>query len=192
MPLRTPAGTLREMQKGHVNVFMSFPEASDPPGDVHKSWEELAVISGFRASTLAELCNVSLRTLERHFRKRYQTTVSVWLRDLRLAEAYQTIRSGEPIKTAAYNLSFKHPSHFSRAFKKAHGVPSHLIPAQSPPLFKRLLLRDLSVVLTARDFVCEDAEKSGSRFKIKRGKSIGARPAAKRLDAGASLGPERI
>ena len=88
-----------------------------------QSWEKLAAEAGYRPCELAKLCNLSLRTLQRHFRARYGMTLGDWLRELRIKTAYARVTSGEPVKEIAFDLSFKQLSHFSRVFKQAYGVP---------------------------------------------------------------------
>lgn len=87
-----------------------------------QKWEALAEASGFRAGALAQLCGVSLRTLQRHFQKQYQLTVSSWMRGVRLQEAYSRLKAGQTIKQAAFDLGYKQLSHFSRDFKMHFGV----------------------------------------------------------------------
>jgi AraC-like DNA-binding protein len=92
-------------------------------------WERLAFVVEFRPRELAKECGVSLRTLQRLFRTRYDLSVSEWLRAVRMREGYGRLRSGERIKAVAYSLGFKQLSHFSREFKKEFGV--------SPSVFRR-------------------------------------------------------
>ena len=93
-----------------------------------QEWEPLAQKSQFRANELAVICNVSLRTLQRHFREHYKVTVSKWLRDVRLRQAYGRLLQGTSVKEVAYDLGYKQLSHFSRDFKDYFGVsPSFLI-----------------------------------------------------------------
>ena len=92
-----------------------------------QEWEVLAHKAGFRARELAELCQTSLRTLERHFQKHYGTTVSEWLRELRLKQAYSVLQTGKSVKEVAFEHGYKQVSHFSREFKSHFGVsPSFL------------------------------------------------------------------
>jgi transcriptional regulator GlxA family with amidase domain len=96
-----------------------------------QDWETLAGEASFRARELAELCQISLRTLERHFQKHYSCTVSKWLRDLRLKQAYQGLLEGKAVKEVAYDTGYKQMSHFSRDFKSHFGIsPSLLLPSQ--------------------------------------------------------------
>ena len=91
------------------------------------TWETLAVQAKFCPHALAALCNVSLRTLQRRFDKTYGMPVGHWMRQLRLALAYNRIATGESVKSVAYDLHFKQLSHFSRVFKEAYGVAPTLI-----------------------------------------------------------------
>lgn len=107
---------------GKCNTEKSLP---DPV-----TWEELALRASFHPATLAALCNVSLRTLERHFQKEYHHTVRDWLRALRVHCAYDAIERGQSIKEAAYNSGFKQPSHLTREFKRHFGICPKLIALQ--------------------------------------------------------------
>jgi AraC-like DNA-binding protein len=91
------------------------------------TWETLAVQAKFCPHALASLCNVSLRTLQRRFDRTYGMPVGHWMRQLRLARAYNRIAGGESVKSVAYDLYFKQLSHFSRVFKEAYGVAPTLI-----------------------------------------------------------------
>lgn len=87
------------------------------------SWEKLAKAAQYRPQALAELCGVSMRTLQRYFRSRYDKTVSDWLRDMRLNEALNSLKVCDSVKEVAFDLGYKQPSHFTRDFKKKFGVP---------------------------------------------------------------------
>ncbi len=91
------------------------------------TWETLAIQAKFCPHALASLCNVSLRTLQRRFDRTYGMPVGHWMRQLRLARAYNRIAGGESVKSVAYDLHFKQLSHFSRVFKEAYGVAPTLI-----------------------------------------------------------------
>src|SRR5688572_11007605 len=92
-----------------------------------EEWEVLAQKAGYRARELADLCQTSLRTLERHFHKHYGVTVSEWLRELRLKQAYSSLQTGKSVKEVAFEHGYKQVSHFSREFKSQFGVsPSFL------------------------------------------------------------------
>ncbi len=75
------------------------------------------------AETLAEIAGVSLRTLQRIFRERFDTSPMSWLMEARLLEAGRVIRAGDdPVTKIAYRVGFKDPSHFTRRFKARFGV----------------------------------------------------------------------
>jgi AraC-like DNA-binding protein len=75
---------------------------------------------------LARICHVSVRTLQRHFQKHYDLTVSQWLHECRLEQARLQLATAESIKAVAYALGYKCPSHFTRDFKDHFGVPPSL------------------------------------------------------------------
>ena len=88
-----------------------------------EQWEAKASAAGFHPLQLARLCQVSLRQLERHFLSAYQLTPKVWLAQYRLHEGHRLVLEGLlSVKAIAFQLNFKHPSSFSRAFKKFYGV----------------------------------------------------------------------
>ena len=91
--------------------------------DSNTSWEKLAKAAQFRPNVLAELCGVSMRTLQRYFRAHYNQTVSDWLRNLRLNEALSSLKQCDSVKEVAFDLGYKQPSHFTRDFKRKFGVP---------------------------------------------------------------------
>jgi AraC-like DNA-binding protein len=92
-----------------------------------QTWEGLAGKVQYKPALLARECGVSLRTLQRHFRKTYQTTASDWLRKMRMREAYARLQEGFRVKEVAIDLGYKQMSHFSRDFKAAFGItPSEL------------------------------------------------------------------
>jgi AraC family transcriptional regulator, exoenzyme S synthesis regulatory protein ExsA len=78
---------------------------------------------GYRLQDLARVCHVSMRTLQRHFRKHYNTTLSEWMRELRLERARILLTQAESVKYVAFELGYKQPSHFTRDFKGRFGVP---------------------------------------------------------------------
>ena len=92
-----------------------------------KTWERLAIEVQYKPAELAAECGISLRTLQRHFRKTYGTTASAWLKQARMREAYARLKDGLRIKEVAIDLGYKQMSHFSRDFKSAFGIaPSEL------------------------------------------------------------------
>ena len=97
-----------------------------------QQWEILAKEALFRPSNLARLCGVSVRTLQRHFKKNYGLTVSEWLRMTRMREAYQRLKNGQTVKEVAYSLGYKQLSHFSADFKKYFGAAPRFLASAQP------------------------------------------------------------
>ena len=100
-----------------------------PPSEAAflQNWEHLAQKCHYRRNRLAELLQVSVRTLERHFKKHFSLTVGQWLIELRLANAYDQVLSGKALKEISYDVGFKQPSHFTKCFKQRFGVPPSLL-----------------------------------------------------------------
>jgi AraC-like DNA-binding protein len=96
------------------------------------NWQNLAVEAQFRPVLLAEMCGLSLRTVQRHFKKRYGVTLGDWIRSYRLQLAYDRLRSGDPIKCVALDLGYKQLSHFSRDFKKLYGCAPKFLNEAKP------------------------------------------------------------
>ena len=88
-----------------------------------QNWESLAHQCSYRVSRLAKLCQVSVRTLQRHFRKYYDLTLSEWLRELRLEQSRSMLKDAPCVKMVAFDLGYKQPSHFTRDFKLRYGIP---------------------------------------------------------------------
>jgi len=91
-----------------------------------KRWENLAGTARYDAKELAQLCNMSVRQLERDFRHLLDRSPQNWLNEQRVKAAQQPLISGQPVKVVALELGFKQSSHFCRQFKSFH----HLTPSQ--------------------------------------------------------------
>jgi AraC-like DNA-binding protein len=126
---RTRSGVTETLPGTTPEVTSGAQARTTPYGDrgASPNWETLAVACQFRLPELARTCNVSMRTLQRHFRKQYDTTLSEWVRELRLEKARAMLTEAESVKCVAFDLGYKQPSHFSRDFKDRFGVsPSAL------------------------------------------------------------------
>src|SRR2546423_8679220 len=86
------------------------------------AWEKLAGRAEFDPETMAALCLISLRQLERHFDSYLHQTPKKWLVELRCRLAQDLILQGYSTKAAAAQLKFASESHLCHAFKKVFGV----------------------------------------------------------------------
>ena len=82
-----------------------------------EQWEQLAGAARYDAKELAKLCNLSVRQLERDFRRGLERSPQDWLNEQRIKAAQQLLLSGQPVKVVALELGFKQTSHFCRQFK---------------------------------------------------------------------------
>ena len=87
-------------------------------GEVSGRWEALAGAARYDAKELAKLCGLSVRQLERNFRRRFARSPQDWLNEQRIAAARRLLLSGQLVKVVAFELGFKQPSHFCRHFKE--------------------------------------------------------------------------
>jgi len=101
-------------------------------------WEERARQSRFRVRALARNAGVSAECLRLHVRSRFEATTTNWLGELRMREARHLLAQGQLVKEIAHALGFTNSTHFSRAFRAAHGAsPRNFaarLPLQSPYL----------------------------------------------------------
>jgi AraC-like DNA-binding protein len=85
-------------------------------------WQSLARKAHFRPASMAAICSVSLRQLERHFARRFHTTPGAWTRELRLELAKALISRGWSNKAVAAELRFTDNAHLCREFRKKCGT----------------------------------------------------------------------
>jgi AraC family transcriptional regulator len=93
------------------------------------NWPELAAQAHWNVAELADLCGVSVKTLERHFLNTFGKPPHEWMHELRLEQVATGLQNGEAVKLAANKAGYGHPSHCSRDFKKHFG--------RSPSEFRR-------------------------------------------------------
>jgi transcriptional regulator GlxA family with amidase domain len=86
-----------------------------------QNWLDLARRAGWSVSELAKFCEVSARTLERHFFKEMGKTPKKWLIEQRQKRARELLCYGYSVKVVASEVGYMHSSSFSREFKKLSG-----------------------------------------------------------------------
>jgi AraC family transcriptional regulator, carnitine catabolism transcriptional activator len=100
--------------------------------DQVQDWPERARLAKYSVSMLAKHCGVSVRTLERHFKKEKAKTVKKWLAERRQIDGWEILQKNPCIKAAAANVGYKHTQHFSRDFKAHWGhCPAEMITRQT-------------------------------------------------------------
>jgi len=89
--------------------------------DAVSEWISLARTARYDAAELAGLCKGSQRQLQRFFHERFGRTPRQCLNEMRLRDAPDLLLTTKHVKPAAYELGFRHPSHFIRKFKRVYG-----------------------------------------------------------------------
>ncbi len=83
-------------------------------------WLQLAKQSNYNAGNMAEICQISLRQLERYFEDDFSRSPLEWLTEQRMLAARHLLLQSQSVKEVAYSLSYKQTSHFCRDFKKCY------------------------------------------------------------------------
>ena len=94
--------------------------------DFIQNWTLLARKSAYCRQRLAKIVQVSTRTLDRYFQKHLSLSVQEWLSELQLADAYNLVMTGKPLKAISFDVGFKQPSDFTK-FKARFGIPPSLL-----------------------------------------------------------------
>jgi AraC-like DNA-binding protein len=85
---------------------------------------ETHVLSEISLEEFSQLCNMSLSTFKRHFKKIYNTTPNEYFFEKRLENAKRLMATSEQsIDKVAVLSGFKTTAHFSKKFKKKYGIP---------------------------------------------------------------------
>ncbi|MBI4324332.1 MAG: helix-turn-helix transcriptional regulator [Chloroflexi bacterium] len=87
-----------------------------------RHWESLARQARYRDRELARLCKVSLRQLQRHFQEVFGLKLHGWLSELRQCDALRILEEEKTVKEVAFQLGYTFAQHFSRDFKRFHGL----------------------------------------------------------------------
>ena len=86
-------------------------------------WEALSKDAGYDPVTMAALCPISLRQLERFFQLHFRKSPRSWMLELRCRRARELIERGFSSKAVAQDLNFANESHLCHAFNKVYGCP---------------------------------------------------------------------
>jgi iron complex transport system substrate-binding protein len=87
-------------------------------------WSRRAMLARYRVKELASLCGVSPRHLQRFIRQTEGCCPQQWLNRLKLEFAAGAILKDQtPVKEVAAEFGYSDTAHFSRAFRRYHGVP---------------------------------------------------------------------
>jgi AraC-like DNA-binding protein len=135
-----------------------------------KNWPDLASTARYQVKTLAKICEVSPRQLERFFLRATGLRAHEWMHRLRQFEALLLLRKLGSVKATALHLGYKQSSHFSVKFRSYYGI--------SPSEF--LSDKNVAFLNEMSDFnICSDFSQSSERVEMKgRGKSHAKTPTA--------------
>lgn len=87
-----------------------------------QDWEKLARDSGYSTKRLASTCQVSPRQLQRFFLETWQISPRHWLTRVRQRRALDLLQRVGSVKEISWQLGYKTTAHFSREFKRHHGI----------------------------------------------------------------------
>jgi transcriptional regulator GlxA family with amidase domain len=72
--------------------------------------------------SICRSAGISVRTLERVFRKEVGTDFQYWRRQMRLMKAIELLVAGQRVKEVAFSVGYKHPSAFLALFRATFGT----------------------------------------------------------------------
>jgi len=117
---------LRDLLVLHVESASSVPTYVPLPRDERAVTVARAVLTAPEQTTpLAALCSdagVSVRTVQRIFRKDIGTDFESWRRQVRLTRAVQLLVAGRAVKEVASCVGYRQPSAFVEAFRRSFGT----------------------------------------------------------------------
>ena len=85
-------------------------------------WHEVARQSRYRLKPLSKQFQVCQRHLRRYSWELFGCSPQHWLDQERLTLAPDLLKELRSVKRAAFELGYKHASHFSRKFKQRYGL----------------------------------------------------------------------
>jgi AraC-like DNA-binding protein len=101
-------------------------------------WKAMAKLAHYSPKQLASRCKTSLRQLERYFNRTLAISPKKWLNQIRQQRAKELIQAGCFVKQVAAHLDYKQATHFSREFKRHHGVtPTEFVDHESDGVLRQ-------------------------------------------------------
>jgi AraC family transcriptional regulator of arabinose operon len=104
-----------------VPMFVTLPRDSRALGVA-----QACIANQANAPSLYALCDqvgVSVRTIERTFRREVGMSFEVWRRQVRLMKAIELLVEGSPVKEVAAEVGYRQPSAFVKLFRQTLGMP---------------------------------------------------------------------
>ena len=117
--MKVPVGSIRILDEQHKTIR---DEGMGSRLDRITDWEERARRVAYQTSTLARDIKTTPRHLQRYFLDRFGMSPRAWLRRMQMIEARQLLASDHRVKETAQQVGFRNATHFSRAFKREHGI----------------------------------------------------------------------
>jgi len=85
---------------------------------------ELHLFSNLKLEELAKLCNLSLSSFKREFKKEFDDSPTNYINNRRLDKAKELLSLSDiPVSEIAYEIGFKDSLYFTRLFRNKVGVP---------------------------------------------------------------------
>jgi AraC-like DNA-binding protein/mannose-6-phosphate isomerase-like protein (cupin superfamily) len=117
---------LRDLVILHLEAASPVPTFVALPRDERALALTHAVLSAPEESRpLAALCReagVSVRTIQRIFRREIGTDFESWRRQVRLTKAVELLISGRSVKDVAFSIGYRQSSAFVETFRRAFGI----------------------------------------------------------------------
>jgi AraC-like DNA-binding protein len=110
-------------QPEHRNLAVFWSSISSNSASTLRHILEENFASSMKLEEYAQLCNMSLSTFKREFKKLYEEPPATWLLRKKLDLAGSLLKhSQKTIGEISFQCGFENPSHFSRAFKNQFSI----------------------------------------------------------------------
>ena len=130
---------LRDVLVAQIDKASPVPTMLAMPKDFRaRALAESVIASPHQAAALDLQCGkfgISLRTMQRLFRREVGTDFETWRRQARLMKAVEFLAAGRSIKATAFAVGYRQPSTFVAMFRRSLGMtPKAWISALTSPL----------------------------------------------------------